>query len=434
MKIAFFTHQYFPHHVGGTEVYLRGLARRAVAKGHEVLIFTYCESNSNKIADFGVRRIEVDGIPVIEIHYNLGAAPNPARYEYNNPYIGKIVRRELENFSPHLVHAMHTMKLSVSVVEAATSLDIPVITTLCDFWYICPRHTLLKWNGTLCEGPKHAFSCVKCLQNTHRFAGPDLLNLRKVFTRSYRRQLKFVARDLIAIPGRQNYLKPVVLGSRRIIALSAFQKRIFVQNGYPDNRIEVCEHGLETDDLISGKQARDGSLRLGFIGSLVEHKGAHVLVEALRRIPELNVKCFIHGPIKENDDYTKQLLATAEKDKRIYFKGGFEPHRLGDVLQEFEILVMPALWYENEPLVIKAALHLGVPVIASNIGSLSEMLQNGRRGILVKAGDANELAKALSTAVHEFQEGKGHAAPMKTMNDHAEEIFTIYQQEGKQNL
>jgi hypothetical protein len=62
------------------------------------------------------------------------------------------------------------------------------------------------------------------------------------------------------------------------------------------------------------------------------------------------------------------------------------------------------------------------------------MLQNGKRGTLVKPGDAIELAGALSAAVHAFQEGRRSSTPMKTMDTHAEEIFAIYQQERKHDL
>jgi glycosyltransferase involved in cell wall biosynthesis len=92
---------------------------------------------------------------------------------------------------------------------------------------------------------------------------------------------------------------------------------------------------------------------------------------------------------------------------------------------------MPALWYENEPLVVKAALHLGIPIIASNIGSLSEMLDHGKKGTLVKPGDSAELAGALRSTIQAFEPGRYTLAPVKSMDLHAEEMFSVYRQETK---
>jgi hypothetical protein len=71
MRVAYLTHQYFPRHVGGTEVYTRGLALRAAVAGAALEVLTYHESPSGDRRDYGVVALEHDGIPVREIHYNL---------------------------------------------------------------------------------------------------------------------------------------------------------------------------------------------------------------------------------------------------------------------------------------------------------------------------------------------------------------------------
>ncbi|HXV19150.1 MAG TPA: glycosyltransferase, partial [Candidatus Omnitrophota bacterium] len=76
MRIAYLTHQYFPRHVGGTEVYTRGLARRAKAAGHEVIVITAHDPISRDKALRGIRPSEFERIPLAEIHYSLGTAPD----------------------------------------------------------------------------------------------------------------------------------------------------------------------------------------------------------------------------------------------------------------------------------------------------------------------------------------------------------------------
>ena len=176
MRIAYLTHQYFPRHIGGTEVYTRGLARRAKAAGHEVLIITAHDPLSRDTALRGVRRSEHEGISLTEMHYSLGAALLPVRYEYENLYTAARVKEELCRFKPDMVHVTHAMKLSGACLEICDSLHIPFIVTLCDYWFICPRHTLIKWDGSLCEGPSDPKACVRCLHVTHGFADTAVVN------------------------------------------------------------------------------------------------------------------------------------------------------------------------------------------------------------------------------------------------------------------
>ena len=66
--------------------------------------------------------------------------------------------------------------------------------------------------------------------------------------------------------------------------------------------------------------------------------------------------------------------------------GTFPAEELGRVLGGAAALVMPALWYENEPLVVKAARYIGLPILASNIGTLADSIKNGINGVLVPTG------------------------------------------------
>ncbi|HLB59497.1 MAG TPA: glycosyltransferase, partial [Bdellovibrionota bacterium] len=324
MKLLYLTHQYFPRHIGGTEVYLRGIVRRAVAAGHECRIISCHEDPSQNPDDFHVEQTEFEGVPILEIHFNLSVTKNPARFEYFNPFVQETVLSELEIFHPHLVHAMHAMKLSGSALRACRVSCVPIIVTLCDYWFICPRHTLLKWDDSLCDGPSTSFKCLPCLRQLHRFAvlpkNPSKLGL--------------FLREVRAISGRSQFLRQELLRANRIIALSHFQKEMFVKNGYPHDRIEVVPHGIEVSDLVIGEHVPNfsGKLRIGFIGNLVPFKGAHILIEAITRDPSLQVECLIYGPLTESL-YCRKLRDKAANDQRIKFMGKFPTDQLGCVLR-----------------------------------------------------------------------------------------------------
>jgi glycosyltransferase involved in cell wall biosynthesis len=430
MKIVYLVHQYFPRSVGGTEIYTRGLARRAAAAGHDVLVITCHENASGDPADFHLEETEHEGIAVVEIHSNLSVMDHPARAEYSNPVIGRAVARRLRDFKPDLAHVLHAMKLSASALEACLAARVPVVVTLCDFWFICPRHTLLKHDGTLCRGPNAWGKCVPCVQDLHSVAASPRTAL----------ELLPFARDVAAIAARPRFLRRALLNARRIIALSHFAKDAFVQNGFPAARIEVIPHGLEIEDLeiedleiedlptetFKADEGRAAArpLKIGFIGSLVSHKGAHLLLEALAAIPDMPVQCLIYGAWRD-DEYCQRLRQLADDDARVQWMGSFAPEQMGRVLSTLDVLAMPSLWYENEPLVVKAALRLGLPVLANDIGSLLEMIESGRNGWLVESSTARSWAAAIA------QLAAGplpRFAPtrMKTMDENAEEMLQIY--------
>ncbi|MFH0908313.1 MAG: glycosyltransferase [bacterium] len=404
VKILYLTHQYFPRHVGGTEMYVRGVATRARSRGHELRIVTAVESPSGDPDAFGPREIEVDGIPVTELHYNLSVAPDPARFEFDNAFLGDAIRREIASFGPDVVHAVHTMKLSGSALDACHAAGAPVVATLCDFWYICPRHTLLKWDGSLCRGPEHDLYCAPCLKATHGFSTDQ---------------------DAPAIRARNPYLRDALLRCSRIIALCGFQKQRFVEHGYPPGRIEVIPHGLDTTGLMTRARRAARPVRVAFIGSLARHKGPHVLVEAVLRAPELDIECLIHGAADGKDEYTQSLKVLASGDPRIHFRGAFPPERTATVLDEADLLAVPALWFENEPLVMKAALHIGLPILASNLGSLPVMLRGYQTGWLAPAGDVPAWTSALRDAVPRVGTLDPAPVPMKSMDQHAEEMLGL---------
>lgn len=409
MRIAYLTHQYFPRHVGGTEVYTRGLARRAKTAGHEVIVVTAHDPISRDKALRGVRLSEFEGIPLAEIHYSLGTAPDPARYEHENPYAASKAGKVLRQFKPDIVHATHAMKLSGACLETCDALGAPFILTLCDFWFICPRHTLMKSGGELCGGPTDSAACSRCLHDTHGF--PETEALKRVALR------------------RPLYLREKALKARRIFALSDFQKRMYVQNGFPEERIEKLGHGLEVTGLKPGKKERSSIPRILFIGSLVEHKGLHVLLEALTLLEELPIECRIYGNANPRDAYADRIQKMAAADDRVRFMGNFPPEEMGSVLSGAAALALPSQWYENDPLVVKAALYAGVPVLCSDLGSLSEMVRHGDQGFLIPPNDAAAWARGIKKVLEDERMKNLPGEKLKTMDEHAAEIFSIYHEE-----
>lgn len=426
MRVAYLVHQYFPRHVGGTEIYVRGLARRARARGHDVLIITYHESPSPDVSGFGICHTRVDDIPVAEIHYNLSVAPRPARNEYDNPWVADRAEEELDRFTPDVVHAAHAMKLSGAVLELCQQRGWPVLVTLCDFWFLCPRHTLLKWNDDLCQGPKDPRYCRRCLTETHGFASFDIA--REGWSpRALTRSIIRLAHDWQDIGHRQDYLLRVLNDCQQIVALSDFMKSLMTAYGVPADRIEVLPHGPELEGVTVNRAEPARPVSVAFIGSLSTHKGVHLLIEALKRRPDLDVRLKLYGAIRKGDAYVDRLLADSRNDPRIHWIGTFPVESLGRVLSGTDLLALPALWYENAPLVVKSALHFGIPCLVSDLGTLSEMVREGQDGWRIPPGDVEALIRVLERVAEQPALCKIQARPAPSIDEHAERVFSLYQ-------
>lgn len=415
MRILFLTHQYFPRHLGGTEMFTRGLVRRAVAAGWEVLVVTCHESSAVLPRDFSLGKTSYEGVPLFEIHQNLSVTEARSLYEYDNEFAAGHVRNILQEFKPDIVQVMHGMKLSAASIDACRAANIPTIVVLADFWFICPRHSLLTHKLSNCSGPQ-LFKCVPCTFDLHGYP-EDPKSLSGIG--------RFV-RDLRNLEKRPASLKKSLLGASRIFALSQFQKQMFVSNGYPQGRIEILEHGIEPDDLQSAKEKSGvaGSTTVGFVANIVPEKGLHILISAMEMLKGEAIKLEVWGHEPEGN-YVNTLREKA-KTLAVNFNGAFEPERFGAVLDGFNALAVPAVWYENNPLVVKAALYKKIPVLAAALGSLPELV-NEQNGFLVQGSEvawAQALRHLIGADWRNFQ-----FQPVKTMDQTWQDLLKVYKEE-----
>jgi glycosyltransferase involved in cell wall biosynthesis len=443
MRILFLTHQYFPRHIGGTEMVVRGLASRLRERGDEAVVLTYVESESGHLPDLGFRVTEFEGVAVWELHWNLSIMPHPAEAEFHNPMIAELVARAAREIAPDVVHAAHVMKLSAAVVPRLKREGLPVIVSLSDFWPLCLRHTLLKPDAVLCEtGPDHPHRCLRCAQATHGFAQPqahcaDESELRRHAAGAEEDPAHPDAafrRDVLALARRTDTVREAMLQADRLLALSDFQRRLFIKHGWPADRIQVLRHGVETTPLEPARAARRHGIlgsaprKMVFMGSLAPHKGPHVLIEALRAAPDARVTLQILGGPGTDAIYVERLHMLAAGDPRIEFHGVLPPERLGEALADAAAFALPALWFENEPLVVKAALYCGVPVAASRIGSLAEQVSEPDDGWLLPPGDVAAWADWLRHLAEADRLPVPRSGAVPTMDEFAQRMFLAFQE------
>jgi glycosyltransferase involved in cell wall biosynthesis len=221
-------------------------------------------------------------------------------------------------------------------------------------------------------------------------------------------------------------------GVDRVLAYTRLTEGLLGRNGIGRDKTIVSPYGIDAARLREAGGARRPSdaLRVGFVGTLAPHKGPDLLVRAFRALPrDLDVTLRVHGGGGGYEDYAEGLRRLAAADERIGLAGAFAKEDLGRVLGGMDVLVVPSRWYENAPGVIFEAFAAGLPVVATDLGGMSEFVRHGENGLLFPLDDAEELARLLRRLAEEpglLQKLREGVPPVKSVGEYVEELESVY--------
>jgi glycosyltransferase involved in cell wall biosynthesis len=206
-------------------------------------------------------------------------------------------------------------------------------------------------------------------------------------------------RQAHALLGRKEHLMALLAEADRVVAPSRFLAGIYRGHGLPAEKLLHLPYGIDPERFagMPPRKAEPGRPRLdvGYIGSISRHKGVHVLLDALRHVDGADVHVHLHGRRDSQPGFSEALI-DGITDRRVTFHGPFAPAELGQVLSGLDVLAVPSLWYENTPFAVLEALHVGLPVVASDLGGIAEVVTEGSSGMLFPPGDDRRLAALLT--------------------------------------
>ena len=416
MKILMVVHNFPPHTFAGVELHVYDLAR-VLAERNEVHVLYRVEDPDAR--EFTLTRSTYEGVGVIRVVSNL-TAQDPGDPEVSTG-LRNVFGEVLRELAPDVVHFHHLLFLSADLPLEARALGFPTLVTLHDYWYLCCRIQLYVPGQGRCEGPS-VFRCAGCFDHPNRLvraarrfatlldgiAGPWLEGTRLLDERSV---FRYHARRI-----RRN--RAVLRSYDVLLANSEHLRRRYLRFGAPENRTRVIRLGMDTAVLRRSRHEPGAKVRFGYVGSIVEHKGLQVLLEAFRRVPEATLE--IHGNCELNEA-VRAFRAGLEPPPNVRFMGGFDHREIGRVLERIDVLVVPSLWEEAYGLSVDEAKAAGIPVLASRIGGIPEHLVEGKEGFLFTPGSADELERLVRRLA-------GRPDRVRALRPTGDDVVTLFEQ------
>ena len=268
----------------------------------------------------------------------------------------------ITDFKPDVVH-MHNVHSHISplVAKIAHENGIRVVWTLHDYKLICPVYTCLRNNETceVCFKKKSGVMKYKCMKKS------------------------YMASMLAYMEGRHWNRKKLSTITDMFISPSAFLKTKMEEAGYSREQIEVL-HNFMPEQVIPATEKDDYYC---YTGRFSAEKGIDTLLEAAEKLP-YKLKIIGGGPLL--DGYRNRY-----RSNRIEFIGHTAPEKLYRIVSKARFLVIPSIWYENNPFSVIEALCLGTPVLGARIGGIPELIEEDKNGRLFAHGNITELKEKI---------------------------------------
>jgi glycosyltransferase involved in cell wall biosynthesis len=434
VKVLLVSNGYPPRGLWGTEFYSRELVRGLVRGGVEVAVLHPQRDGSR--ARYELEETRVEGVPVFLLH-NPGDRRKHFADSYENAHVERVFDELLARFAPDLVHFTYLLwGLSVGLPARCAARGIASVLTLTDYGLVCHRGQMYDDRLQRCFGPHPPQVCARCIREPAPFDAPPLELLAKRAAVRTAAALGGLGAVVTAtdVERRERAVRSAFAATDVLIAPTRVLADVFERAGVPRAKIEHVVYALDAEALAAARAEPPRSpVRFGYLGQFTPHKGLGTLcraVELMRhRLPE-SVEpwevCLYGAPSAGRHRlYAERVLARAQ-GTRLRVLAAFHSGEAARVLAGLHAIVLPSEWDENAPLSILQARAAGVPVIASAVPGVREIVEQGVHGLLFPPGDALALAAAMRSVI--LGEVRRHPEPSLPMDlgTHVARVLALY--------
>lgn len=396
LKVLKVIHGYPPHYMAGSEVYTANFCNE-ISKKVDLSIFTRIEDEFTK--PYNCTESRENGIRIIRV--NKPSRDYTFRSKYQDNRMTKIFQHYLDEIDPDIVHIGHLSHLTIQIINIIHKKNIPIVFTLHDFWMMCIRGQLIKDDYSLCEGPSIK-KCKEC-------------------------NMKYFTSEVEAEHEIKIWLKTLSEVNQKIdlfISPSQFLRKKYIEYGIPVEKVLYMDYGFDIGTIKTGLRTISDKIRFGYLGRVIPVKGIAFLIDSFNELEHSIVELNIYGKLPASFNHLKNRCSNSA----IHFRGGYNYKEISNILSEIDVLVVPSIWYENSPLVIHEAFIAKIPIIASNIGGIAELVTHEKNGLLVEPRNITDLIEKMNIFIDnpKLIEKYSQETYVRSIQEDVEEIENLY--------
>ena len=317
---------------------------------------------------------------------------------------------------PDIIHLHHLDRLGLTAWESISK-TIPIAYTLHDYASICSRGQLYNpHTKQICRGPQPS-ECSSCL-HVELQHNPLTNWFQKWIPKQHKSHLKNFAQQTPKISFVAQFrMYQRLLQSRRLlyhvhpISPSKNLQQRFVDRGFI--KPSFLELPLLLDLPTISERSKQGKKGFLFAGSLIESKGLLMLLEAFKDVPDQCLTIAGDGPLYDRrKDYPQHT-----------WLGHVDHKHMLDLMLQHHTIILPSLWPENAPIVLREAAALGLQIICTSGGG--EELSNH---VIVVERTIEGLQEAIWKVLEDREKKKPLPKPQKMLNrrEHCKNIISLY--------
>ncbi|MDP3988229.1 MAG: glycosyltransferase family 4 protein [Candidatus Levybacteria bacterium] len=274
---------------------------------------------------------------------------------------------------PDVIHIHKANKISFAPVLVGKLLGIPVVLAIYDYWYFCPGAMLIDEEANSCHR-FHGIWCSSCTA-TKKFG------FTVKITSLYRRPLFDFFFSMISA----------------FLVLSESNVRLLSEYGIDKKKIFVVRQLFYPPKEKIKNKIREGDIYMN--AWMAPHKGVHIVVqsfaEVLKKVPQarLYLETKVLDPVYEAK--IKKMIKKLKIENHVDI---FERKTVADYIERIQkanVVVVAEQWENMAPTTLSDSMSQGKPVVASNIGGLPEMVEDGKSGLLANSGEPKDFADKI---------------------------------------
>lgn len=389
---------------GGPERYMFNFMAAAQRHGVEVIPFSV-QNPENQPTEYEryFAKPRADALMYADTKHTFKNLYGMVRSVVWNSDAENRLRKLIRDTRPDAVYILHEVNhLSPSIIRAAKKEGVRVVHRISDFFILCPKYDLLCGDD-ICEACIHGRYGKALRRRCVKDSLPATL-LRVSAMKLYKLNRVFDDVDMFIAP-------------------SSFTREKLIEGGIPEEKILHIPTFIDSDSIVPSWSHEKYFL---FLGRVARQKGTIYAVKAMEKLRDSGFVLKITGSPAdlEADEELKHCIEDSGLEDKIIFTGFLSGAALDELIDNAACVVCPSIWYENMPNAVLEAYAHGKPVVASRLGSLAELVEDGETGFLFTPRDHYELAECLREFVNDegLSVRLGKNARIKCEDEYSEDV------------